>query len=252
VNRQRSRRISFWLMTVFFVLGCTSPFLAVTPPPQPAQSLDMLGTVIAQTANAAQTQTATFLPTSTRTDIPTTTLLATQTLAPTQTPLILVTLTPTATPGFLVVGTDGALVSVTPAAIVSPAPTFDGKPAKTEEVNGGAVIKTPKDWACKIVEKSPVKGSVIQSGLNFYAYWTVMNSGTQVWTNNGIDFIYLNGLRSESRVLQDLPNTIPPDSKITLRIPLTAPKNTGFYNVLWTLKVGNTYFCPMRVTFEVK
>ena len=252
MSGQRVRQMSIWLVAVLFALGCVTPFLASTPT-QSAQSVDALGTAIVQTANAAQTQTATFLPTSVNTLLPTQILFPTQTLAPTQTPLILVSLTPTATPGFLIVGADGALVSVTPAVIFSPVSTSSGgNQAATEEVDGGAVIKTPKEWECKIVEKSPVKGSVIQQGLNIDAFWTVLNTGTKAWPNYGVDFIYMSGLRSESRVLRDLSTTVSPGSKITLRVPLTAPKNAGIYNAIWTLKVGNRYFCAMKITFEVK
>jgi hypothetical protein len=255
VKGQRVRQISIWLISTLFVLGCVTPFLAATPAQPESSPLDSLGTVIVQTANAALTQTATFLPTSTNTALPTQVLFPTLTLAPTQTPPVLVSLTPTATPGFLIIGTDGTLVSVTPAIINSPASTSTpgGSAIATEKVDGGAVIKTPKDWECKIVEKSPVKGSVIGSGVNFDAYWTVLNTGLQAWPNYGVDFVYLSGLRSEkSRVVQDLPNTVPPGSKITLRVPLTAPKNNGVYNVIWSLKVGNTQFCAMKITFEVK
>ncbi|MBK9209354.1 MAG: hypothetical protein IPL71_14045 [Anaerolineales bacterium] len=121
MSGQRVRRISVWLITALFVLGCISPFLASAPTQQAESPQDTLGTVIAQTANAAQTQTATNLPTSTNTGLPTQILFPTLTLAPTQTPLILVSVTPTATPGFLIVGTDGTLVSVTPAAVLSTA-----------------------------------------------------------------------------------------------------------------------------------
>ena len=251
VSGQRVRRISVWLITALFVLGCISPFLASAPTQQAESPQDTLGTVIAQTANAAQTQTATNLPTSTNTGLPTQILFPTLTLAPTQTPLILVSVTPTATPGFLIVGTDGTLVSVTPAAVLSTAST-PGKPTATGEVAGGAVIKTPREWECKIVEKSPVKGTVLQPGLDFYAFWTVLNTGTKTWPSYGVDVIYLSGLRGESRRIQDISATIPPGNTITLRVPLTAPKNEGFYNVIWTLKVGKTDFCALKITFEVK
>jgi len=165
-----------------------------------------------------------------------------------------VSIPPTATPGFLFVGTDGTLVSVTPAVISSPASTSSspsGKPTKTEKPDGGAVIKTPRPWECKILEKSPQKGSIIKQGTHFYASWRVQNTGTKVWPNWGIDFVYMSGLRTEGRQVLDLQNTVSPGGTITLSVRLTAPRNEEVYNVFWSLRVGNTYFCPMKISFQV-
>lgn len=250
MSGQRDRRIIVWLGTALFVLGCV--FFAT--PAQPARPTADLGAIIVQTANAAQTQTATFLPTATNTLLPTQVLIPTFTLAPTSTPLILVSLTPTFTPGFLVVSADGTLVSVTPAPTLKPASTSStgGKPTATEEVDGGAVIKTPLEWDCQILEKSPVKGSIIKPGAKFYISWTAKNTGTKDWPYYGIDFVYMTGYGTEARKIQDLPVSVSSGGKITLSVAYTAPKNDGVYNVFWSLRVGSTYFCPMKVTFEVK
>jgi hypothetical protein len=243
------------LVAALFIIGCILPSFSAAPvPTQPALSMDKLGTIIALTAHAAQTQTATFLPTSTNTFLPTQVLFPTFTLAPTGTPLILVTITQTATPGMLVVGTDGTLVSVTPAPTHNSAstPSSGGKPTKTEKPDGGAVIRTPAPWECKVIEKSPAKGAIIKKGTQFYASWTVLNSGTKVWPDYGIDFVYMSGYGTDGRKIQDLSTTISPGGTITLRVPFTAPKNEDVYNIFWSLRVGNTYFCPMKISFEVK
>lgn len=251
MNGQRVRRIIIWLGTALFVLGCV--FSAA--PTQPVQPTADLGAIIAQTANAAQTQTATFLPTATNTSLPTQVLIPTFTLAPTETPLILVSLTPTSTPAPLVVGADGTLVSVTPAPTLNPASTSStggGNPTKTEKPDGLVIIKTPLEWDCQILERSPAKGSVIKPGAKFSISWTAKNTGTKDWPYYGIDFVYMTGYGTEARKIQDLPVSVSSGGNITLRVSYVAPKSDGIYNVFWSLRVGSKYFCPMKVTFEVK
>ena len=248
MNRQRARLISIGLIAALFVLGCITPFIAPTSP-QSAQSLDAIGTAIVQTANAAQTQTAAVLPAPTNTLIASQILLPTQTLPPTQTPLILVSLTPTATQGLLVMGPNGTLVSATPAVNSSIASTSSGgNSTVTEKV----IIKTPKEWDCIITEKNPARGAIVKPGAEINLFWTILNSGVKSWPSYGVDFIYTGGYRSEGKPIQDLPVAVAVGKSITLRVPITTPKNPGIYNVFWSLKVGNTYFCHMKITFEVQ
>jgi hypothetical protein len=79
-----------------------------------------------------------------------------------------------------------------------------------------------------------------------------MNTGTEVWPNTGIDFIYDSGYRTEDRPIQDLWHSVAPGHSIDLKVLLTAPKNPGNYNVIWVLKVGHKVFCSMKNVFLVK
>lgn len=247
----RTRRMGLGLLVALFALGCSLPFLTAAPtePAQPAMDLEM---VIALTAHAAQTQTATFLPTATNTLPPTQVILPTFTLPPTQTPLVLVTPTITPTPAPLVLNPSGTLVSVTPAPLLIlelDLGSGDSAGASPTSVNGGAVIKTPPPWGCKVLSKSP---TTVRPGTKFYASWTVQNSGTKDWPYYGIDFVYRTGYRTDGRPIQDLKNSVASGGTAALSVPLTAPNREDSYNVFWSLKVGNTYFCPMKLTFEVK
>ncbi|MBP6210489.1 MAG: hypothetical protein KA473_13730 [Anaerolineales bacterium] len=247
----RTRRIGLSLLIALFALGCSLPFLTAAPsePAQPAMDLEK---VIELTANAAQTQTATFLPTATNTLPPTQVIFPTFTLPPTQTPLVLVTSTYTPTPAPLVLNPSGTLVSVTPAPLLILELGSDDTGSAGESptsVNEGAVIKTPPPWGCKVLSKSP---TTVRPGTKFYASWTVQNSGTKDWPYYGIDFVYRTGYRADGRPIQDLKNSVASGGTATLSVPITAPNREDSYNVFWSLKVGNTYFCPMKLTFEVK
>lgn len=221
---------------ILFLIACVLPS-AVSP----LQELDplspqILGTAIVETAAFAQTRTAAALPptlTPTLTREPTSTLIA----APfTQTPFSLFTPTPE---------------------LGIPLETIDPLYAVTEGVSGLGnvndpehVVYTGKPWSCGIRSISP-NGGVIQPGTGFYAYWTVVNTGTKVWTSNTIDFVYKSGLRQEEGRLQDIPSTVGPGSLLTLKVLFKAPKSPGFHASVWTLRVGSKNFCGLKMFFEV-
>lgn len=234
MNSHSIRRKGTWLVTALLILGCALPFLAsptLTPAPS-TQSPQILGTGIAQTAAAAQTQTALVLPSPTLTPTITRTPTATHTPTPT---FIFLLFTATLVPS------ETALVPVS--SIIGGTRSADG---------AATSVFTGKEWTCTIMAKYPGKGAIIKQGQTFIAYWTVLNTGTKTWTNNGVDFLYTGGLRMDGRKIQDLSLTTAPGNKITLKIQLTAPKRVDTFSTIWTLKVGRRSFCPMKITFDVK
>jgi hypothetical protein len=217
-----------WLTIIFFVHACGF---------QPADSSNpSVEEIIAGTAVAAQTQTAINLPSAT----------ATYTSTATTTPFF-PSATPTATfPfGIFVESPLTSVVVETPdESFIISAPTSD--PAL------GSIKYTDHLWACAIVSKSPSKDSVVKGGSDFYVAWTIVNTGTRAWTNNGVDFVYDSGFRHEGGPIQDMPRLVPRGGKITLKVLIVTPKNEGTYNVIWSLQVGITMFCHMKVSFVVK
>ncbi len=243
MNSNLIRRISLWLFTALLVLGCALPFLAEPAPAQlPAtQSSEILGTSIVETAAAAQTLTVTFLPSPTSTLTPTLTRIPTVTQTPTPT-FIYSLFTATFVP------TETSTVSVSSAGGTAGG-ADDGTNGTLGFTEDGYKF-TGKEWTCTVTAKSPGKGAVVKQGQTIYASWTVVNTGTKTWTNNGVDFRYQAGLRMDGRKIQDLPRTVAPGNKITLTIQLTAPKRSETYATTWTLKVGIRTFCPMKITFD--
>jgi hypothetical protein len=235
---QRFRRIIFCLGSALFLLACALPFAPKFSTTGTPQSLvpNLIGTPIAQTAAAAQTQTVAFLPpslTPTLTPFPTGTQIEVTSAPtfffalPTFTPL------PTWTP------LPGIIIQV-PGGSVNPAGTDSNSPFTGEE------------WTCGIRTKNPPMGTVIERGASFYVTITLFNSGTKTWTNNGIDFVYTGGYRIEGTRIQDLPITVASGKEVTVKSLVIAPKNPDTYNIYWTLKVGNHKFCGMKYTFVVK
>lgn len=220
-----------WLFIAFLLLACGSPNL----PSAPVQSID---DIIIKTSAAAQTQTATHLPSVT----------------PTQTSIYSPTprypsATPTAT--FLwgiAVETPAVAAIETSDATIADLSASSG----SSSGSGVAVKKSDEMWSCMVVSRSPSRDSVIKPGSNFYVSWTVVNNGTSAWSNNGIDFVYDSGYRHQGGPIQDLSRTVPTGGSITLKVLIVAPKREDNYNVIWSLKVGNTMFCHMKVSFTVK
>jgi hypothetical protein len=198
-------------------------------------SVESLGTVIAQTAAAAQTQTATLLPSVT----PTRTPSATPTLQ-----------TPTPTFFFsLYTETPFIPVETTDPEVSSPS---GGTPFTVGGPTGESIPYSGKPWTCVVKGTSPPRWSVIEAGSDFYITWTVLNNGTKNWTINTIDFIYTGGYRHEGRAIQDLWKNVPSGRTINLQAFYKAPKVPGEYRVHWTLKVGNYTFCGITAMFEVR
>jgi len=201
-------------------------------PTAPVQSLppQQVGTIVAGTAAAAQTQTAVLIP-------PTFTLTPTRT--PSRTPTAV---TPTVTFFFAL---PTFTPTITPTSIVPTSASGRGKgPTPTRQVRA--------QWDCAIIGSSPRNAVPVSPRQKFTIFVSLKNTGTRTWTNNGVDFVYRGGFRHIGTRIQDLPDTIVPGNSITLKIQFEAPKKLGLYRSNWSLQVGNHPFCGLRVAFEVK
>jgi len=91
------RKLIFWLVTIPVLLACELPVLSQPVAPGPAP--DSIGTIVFQTAAAAQSQTAVFLPPATKSPTPTSPPTGTPTETPTATETVVFIL-PTSTKPF--------------------------------------------------------------------------------------------------------------------------------------------------------
>ncbi|MFN8382204.1 MAG: NBR1-Ig-like domain-containing protein [Anaerolineales bacterium] len=223
-------------LLAFFLFACAFPSSQ-----EPTQELDpfspqILGTAIVETAAVAQTQTAAFLP---PTLTPTLTKEATSTII--AAPL-------TATPFSLFTPTSEFVI---------PLETTDPSYAVTAGATGLGNLNDPdyvkytgQPWTCGLRSITP-RGGIIKGGTSFYAYFTIVNTGTKVWTSNTVDFLYKSGLKQEDQRIQDLSSTVGPGSLVTFKVLFKAPKSPGSYASIWTLKVGSRFFCGMKMSFDV-
>ena len=231
MNRRNVRRITLWLVVVLVILGCASP-IVLTPPPSVPVS-EPVETIVVQTAAVAQTQTARVLP-------PTWT--ATTTPLPTKSPTI--TPTPTATVLFL-----------PPTKTSLPEGFFDDDEETDNEEDNSDYEKpvVVREWDCRFISQSPPKGTVIPGGSSFKATWTVENIGTKTWPKQGVDVVYHSGAYlHDGKAYYDIPSTTGPGGKVTMTIPMTAPKLAKVYSTRWSLRVGKRDFCSVKFSIEVK
>ena len=211
----RKTKLLIWLMTLSLVLACVPTFTTTVPTANPGA----VNTFIAQTVNAASTQTSAALPSST----PTGTITPTPR---TETP------TPTATSTVIFI-----LSSPTPLVI----PTFTS-------VGGG---NSSSDFSCEVVSVSPSNGTGFNPRADFDAVWRVRNNGQRTWDRNSVDFVYQSGDKFHKVSGYDLSKNVRVGETTNLTVDMEAPRNDGNYTTRWTLRVGNNNFCTLSLTINV-
>lgn len=249
MKRKPVQKLLIWLFATVLFMACILPSTTAPLPIPEAQSLvpGILETIIVRTVAAAQTQTVTNIPSATPT------LTETATLQPAP------TLTPTVTEESITFAQTYTVNVPTLTQVISTsAPQSQGGGVSAsfgtisaKDQRATDFPKIPKEWDCRITGKSPATGTLIKQKSSFKVSWTIVNNGTRTWGNNDVDFVYTGGFRHDGKPIRDLPTTIAPGRSITLQVQLTAPKGSGSYNVIWSLKVGSMLFCHMKNTFEV-
>ncbi len=243
MDRRVVRRVILWLIAGVVVLGCGTPVFVASP--SSVADPGSVGTTIARTAGAAQTQTMISLPSS---QTPTSTLSPekTATLSSTPTATVLFVTDTSLPEGFLVDNdsdTDGDSGS-SDSDIDGGDPTETPTPTETRK---------PREWNCRVLSKSPTKNAVLKEKSSFTTTWTVENIGTKTWPKKGVDIIYQSGAHLHSgKPYYDLPKSIGPGGTVTIKITMTAPKYPKTVSTRWALKVGDREFCSVKFVIEVK
>ena len=216
----RKKKLLVWVAALSLVIACV-PSLAT--PEVPTVDPGAINTFIAQTVNAAATQTAAAIPSST----PTPTLTPTRN---TETP------SPTATSTVIFI-----LSTPTPPII----PTFTN-------ANLGGSGTSSDNFACQVTRITPPNGSSFSPRDDFDAFWTVKNIGRRNWDRTSVDYIYSSGAKIHKISGYDLPENVKVGNNIELGVDMRAPKDTGTYTTTWVMRVGDNTFCPMRFTIIVQ
>lgn len=235
-------RKPFFIVAVpVVILACVVPGLsAPAVAPLPTFDSNVIGTVIAETAAAAQTQTALKLPTVTQTPKPT----LTPSLTPTFTPTFIFRL-PTLTP------IPTFTLPVTATSTQSSAGRGGDEDEDKKKEREDPRKMTGKEWSCVVVGIYPPRNTVFKPGVNFHVQWTVFNSGTKFWPLTGLDFVYEGGWRHEGTRIQDFKTSVPSGGEIKVGASFIAPKRAGEYQTFFHLMVGKLDFCYMIYTFQV-
>jgi hypothetical protein len=213
----RKSKLLIWVTALALIMACAP---SLVTPSVPTLDPGVVNTFIAQTVNAAASQTAASMPTIT----PSPTITPT---VNTETPL------PTATSTVVFV-----LSTPTPLVI----PTFTS-------VGGGT---SNEDFSCQVTRVTPANGSTFDPRDDFDAVWTVRNNGQKNWDRNSIDFVYDSGDKLHKVSGYDLDENVRTGNSIDLGVDMRAPRNDGTYTTTWALRVGNDEFCTLRLTIVVR
>ena len=214
----RKTKLFVWVTALALIMACAP---SLTTPSVPTVDPGAVGTFIAQTVNAASTQTVAAIPTST----PSPTATPTQN---TETP----SPTPTATVIFI-------LPSSTPIVI----PTF------TSSGGGGT---SSENFSCQVTRVSPANGTRFNPRDDFDAIWTIRNNGQRNWDRNSIDIVYSSGDRIHKVSGYDLDENVRVGNSTDVGVDMQAPKDPGTYNTTWVMRRGDNTFCTMTLTIVVR
>jgi hypothetical protein len=221
----------FWylfLIIALLVISCDVSTLAA-PQVIPTAAPGAIGTIVAQTAAAASTQTAALLPpTMTPSFTPFPTRTASATPSPTET-----------------------FVFKLPTLTKTPIPTATQAGGGSGGGGGGGSSGGGSDWTCKVTGQNPKNSAHIAAGALFNANWNVQNTGIQGWLNTTVDIAFVSGTRMAAKSLYDLQYSVNPGASTTITIPMKAPGKKGTYTTSWTLEAGKVGFCGLSLTIVV-
>jgi len=238
MGRRIVRRITLYLSVGLILLGC-APIAPVTSPPSAPRS-EGIETVVVRTAAAAQTQTAILFPTATNTSTSTPLPTKTATITPTPTATIIFSFAPTAGSTEEFFGNDESSGS--------------GGSNKGGGNNANPT-KTPviREWACQVLSRYPKEGTEFIGGTTFRAVWVVRNTGSKTWPKKGVDVVYQSGADLvDGKPYVDIPAAVGPGGTVQITLTMNAPKRSSDYSTRWTLMVGKTQFCSVRIAFNTK
>jgi hypothetical protein len=215
----RKTKLSVWVTALALIMAC-APSLAT--PSVPTMDPGAANTFIAQTVNAASTQTAASIPSLTP--------------SPTITPTV-----NTETPSPTVTATVIFILS-TPTPLVIP--TF------TSSSGGGGT--SSENFSCDVRRVFPANGTTFNSRDDFDAVWTVRNNGQRNWDRTSIDIVYSSGDKIHKVSGYDLDKNVQVGNTIDIGVDMQAPKDPGTYSTTWVMRRGDDNFCTLTLTIAVR
>lgn len=212
----RRDKFALWFSVLAFVLACTPS----AGEPLPTVDPNQIDQFIAQTANAALTQTAKALPTST----------GTATITPTPG-----TFTPS--PTFT-----ATVIFLLPSATPTITPTF--------ALGGGGTSED--DFACEVLSVTPVSGTSFRGRESFDVTWKVRNIGQRKWNEDVVHYFYESGTEMHLVDSFAFGSDVSSGDTVNLVVEMEAPRDPGVYSTTWALRRGSNSFCQLFLTINVR
>ncbi len=134
--------------------------------------------------------------------------------------------------------------SATPEPMLSLTPTvLPQSPSPTPTI--------PSRLACKLIWQSPGNYISYKPNQAFTVGWKVMNNGTDVWEVGSVEFTYLRGAKMYDYAVVQLVTSVAPGQEVILSVHMRAPKDLTMYTTTWSLRQGDTFFCPLKLSIYV-
>jgi hypothetical protein len=121
------------------------------------------------------------------------------------------------------------------AAFASPFPTLTAAP----------------ELSCALNWPSPANGITYEPQTNFTTGWKVTNTGTSTWDATSVAFVYRAGAKLDAEPVVHLRVSVARGASVVLSVAMTAPRAAVMYTTHWSLRRGDTYFCPLSLSFYV-
>jgi uncharacterized protein YraI len=130
----------------------------------------------------------------------------------------------------------------------------DGMPVVAGEPCDDADVPAPEPLECVLVAQSPLDYTVQAAGADFAMEWTVVNTGSDAWTQSVAQFVRA-GQTGELHTDEDgfaLDDDVQPGEGVTVKAPAAAPDVAGTYGELWEINAGAAVVCQFWMIINVR
>jgi hypothetical protein len=139
--------------------------------------------------------------------------------------------------------------TVTPALTAEFTPTGSSLPL----VMGTTTTETAaaNDWSCRVLSQSVRNGTHFGPKERFDIGWRVRNNGTATWDPSTMDFVYFSGTKMYQAPHYNLPAVVGRGETVALGAGMLAPRSSGSYATVWSLRSGKDFFCHVSLRIIV-
>lgn len=109
----------------------------------------------------------------------------------------------------------------------------------------------PGSLACRFNWKSPGNGKTYDPAIFFTVGWNVTNTGSTAWTPESVVLTYVGGAKLTADPTVPLDASVSPGESVVLSVRMRAPKHSNPYTTHWSLRSGDTFFCPLTLSIYV-
>ena len=148
------------------------------------------------------------------------------------------------------------LPTLTPAPTLSPTALFELQ-ISTATLQAAGTAPSAETLAatflsCRVISQGVRNGTKFDPKETFDMGWNVRNNGEAVWDPGLIEFTYYSGSKLHVSAVSQLATAVGPGETTLLVADMVAPRGSGSYTTVWTLRRGDEDFCHVNLTITVR